>query len=49
MKKLYFHIKKSSRPKNPESEKSIELWMYGYYACSSLCMVPTIDLSKDKQ
>jgi len=49
MKKLHFHIKKSSRIKKPEPEKLIELWMYGYYACSSLCMVPTIDLSKDKQ
>lgn len=33
-------------PKKNEKQKSVELWVYGYYACSSLCMVPTIDISK---
>lgn len=48
MKKFAFH-KKTKRIKNPETEKSIAIWMYGYYACSSLCMIPTIDLSENKQ
>lgn len=33
-------------PEKNEKQKSVELWMYGYYACSSLCMVPAINLSK---
>lgn len=33
-------------PKKNAKQNSVELWLYGYYACSSLCMVPAIDFSK---
>lgn len=48
MKKITFHKFKIPQIKNPETEKSIYLWMYGYYACSSLCMIPSIDLTQKK-
>lgn len=38
---------KIKTPQNKDKQKSVELWVYGYYACSSLSMTPTINLSQN--
>ena len=47
MKKIKTRTIKSLKVKIPDKEKQIDLWMYGYYSCSSLFMSTTIDLSEN--
>lgn len=44
MKKVKTRTIKSLKVKIPDKEKQINLWIYGYYSCSSLFMSTAIDL-----
>lgn len=49
MKKLKIHIIKLLQTTKSKQEKPLDVWLYGYYACSSLCMIPLIDLSENNK
>ena len=47
MKKIKTRTIKSLKIKIPDKYKKLNLWIYGYYSCSSLFMSTTIDLPEN--